>query len=84
MSRPTKKFVFHVYDEQAGKHVNITRLLACTSQKVHLDMGRTAGNIKATRSIWKDEDGNEYVCHKRFLEPLTLEYLSGHGTITRL
>ena len=60
------------------------KLLCCTSRKARVELGRTYDNIKCTRSIWKDEEGNEYIRHSRFTEPLTLEYLSAHGTVTRL
>lgn len=70
------------YDCETGSYK--PKLLVCTSEKVRVELGRTYDNIKCTRSIWKDEEGNEYIRHSRFTEPLTLEYLSGHGTVTRL
>lgn len=75
---------FGEWNDKLNDYVYKRKLLACTSRKARIELGRTMDNIRCTRSIWVDADGNEYVRHKKFTEPLTLDYLSGHGYVTRL
>lgn len=84
MSRRTEYCYFARFDVDANKYGYERKLLACTSRKARVELGRTMDNIKCTRSIWVDEDGNRYIRHRKFTEPLTLEYLSHHGTVTEL
>ena len=53
--------------------------IANTGKRIHCDFGRTANDIKCTRTIWIDENGVEYIKHKEFVDGIApLDALWSH------
>lgn len=48
-----------------------------TGKRIHCKFGRTCGDFKCTRIIYRDENGVEYIKHKNFINgiaPLNILY----------
>ena len=50
-----------------------------TGKRIHCEFGRSGGDFKCTRTIYRDDNGVEYIKHKRFVNGIaSLDVLYPH------